>query len=166
MKEKELSLTASSGDILESYNLMDLLDSVFGVGNTPINQYLYVRSEIETYVNYSTTTNEHRTTYDYFHSYTNPVWNTWGQPTGIEEKQSNNLVVFPNPATNQLVIKTTNPSEFLKYSLFNNLGQLITQNKINNNFEFIDVSHLSKGVYNLIIYQENNAPIVKKIIKQ
>ena len=104
-------------------------------------------------------------TYDYFHSYTNPIWISWDQYTGVEE-QNNELIVFPNPSTNQLVIKTDNPSEFLTYSLYNNLGQLITEKEIKNNFEFIDISYLSKGFYNLVIYKENNAPIVKKIIKQ
>lgn len=162
---KELTLASSSGNNIESYNLLDLLDSVFGIRNTPNNQYLYIRAEIETFVDYTSMTNEHRTTYDYFHSYTNPIWISWDQYTGVEE-QNNELIVFPNPSTNQLVIKTDNPSEFLTYSLYNNLGQLITEKEIKNNFEFIDISYLSKGFYNLVIYKENNAPIVKKIIKQ
>ena len=111
-------------------------------------------------------TNEHRTTYDIFHSYTNPVWINWDMPTGIDQEEYNELIIFPNPTTNQLVVNTANPERFLSYSLLNNLGQLILEKQINNNVEFIDVSQLTNGFYNLVIHQENKAPIIKKIIKQ
>ena len=163
---RNLTLTSTTGNIHDSFNLMELLDSTYGVGNTPLNEYLYIRAEIETFIDYSSMINEYRTSYDYFHSYTNPIWLKWDTGNAIEEESNNSLTIFPNPTTNKVVISMNNPNNFSKYCLYNCLGQLITENNILNKFEIIDLSQFSNGFYNLVIYQKNSSPIFKKIIKR
>ena len=163
---KNLTLSNTTGNINESYHLMSLLDSIFGVGNTPINQYLYVRSEIETFVDYSGMTNEYRTSYDIFHSYTNPIWIKWRLNISVSEITTNEFSIFPNPTTNQIIIEMDDAIVFSNYQLYNNLGQLVAQKKIESKREIIDMSKFTEGLYNLVVFQKNGKSISKKIIKK
>lgn len=68
--------------------------------------------------------------------------------------------IYPNPATDNLYIKTI--SEISNYSIFNSLGQK-TVSAINNNK--IDVSNLSSGVY-IIKVETSQGSSTQKFVKK
>ena len=71
------------------------------------------------------------------------------------------IEVYPNPASTLIQIQSPN-SAILKIELFNSFGQKVKT--IENNFQPIDISSLSKGFYILKIETEVGA-INKRIVK-
>jgi len=84
---------------------------------------------------------------------------------GIEQiKESNNqLLVYPNPAStvlNVTFIRNTESSNTIK--LVNLIGQIVYSNVIDKN-EAIDISGFAKGIYMLVLTDDNNT-VTKKVI--
>ena len=82
-------------------------------------------------------------------------------PTTINIAEVNNIKVFPNPFNDRLYINY-NQSESLNYKIVDLNGNILMQQKLNNNFIITD--DLRLGVYSLVIYNKN-INITKKIIK-
>lgn len=69
--------------------------------------------------------------------------------TGIDEVQNPlGLSLFPNPATNQLSIKTNLNREF-HYTIYNSLGQMVKSDILQPSLTTIDVRYLVSGFYNV-----------------
>jgi hypothetical protein len=83
--------------------------------------------------------------------------------TNIEEFQegSNENILFPNPVSDKLVIKTN--SQNFQIELYNQLGQLMLS-EINRSI--IDVSHLSVGINYVKILSERGNNHSYKVIKE
>ena len=67
---------------------------------------------------------------------------------------------------NQFLLYLANKiNKEMKIELYNQLGQIVLSKKITKaqQTEHLEVSHLSKGVYNLKLQQANNTVDVKKI---
>ena len=80
---------------------------------------------------------------------------------GIEKMENDNFIkVYPIPATEKVVIETK--MEIEKISIYNELGQFISSQKLANS---IDISIFSRGIYFLKI-KTNNGSYFKKIIKE
>ena len=78
----------------------------------------------------------------------------------INESQSNNLHIYPNPTTGDLFISSN--IKINNISVYNIIGkEVISDAKTNNNI--LDISQLSNGVY-FIKMSMNNATVTKKII--
>jgi len=85
-----------------------------------------------------------------------------GFPTGINSITiGNELLIYPNPA--QTIVTIDYKGIIFSYSLYNNLGQLIIEQKNNSNSAIIMVNELAKGVYTLVIENEKEK-IRKKLI--
>jgi hypothetical protein len=69
--------------------------------------------------------------------------NNGGGTNGIDEVQSNELSVFPNPMKEQLTITTLKPTS---YKLTDLKGNILFENSIENN-ETISTSTLEPGMY-------------------
>ena len=79
---------------------------------------------------------------------------------GVTEKDVNSVQVWPNPTNGIVHIEA---GDINKVEVYNLLGQLaLTAEKV----ETIDLSHLEKGVYFLIISNNNGAKAVTKVIKE
>ncbi len=96
----------------------------------------------------------------------------WGDnPVGINEiSQNSEIIIYPNPATNQITIKFENQSQqnyFLEIK--NVLGQTIYSETIKavsgNQSKNINVSEFSNGIY-FVQLQSNNTIVSKKFIKE
>ena len=85
---------------------------------------------------------------------------------GIANFGSNNLMLFPNPASNSVQINLQNTSETIDTILINDvLGKNIrTITNVSSNQNTINVADLSQGVYLVTITTENNLKIVKKLV--
>jgi len=66
--------------------------------------------------------------------------------TVSRQKPTLNMVLFPNPTQNQLILSTENPLDEIR--IYNQLGQLMQQeSSISTNQVSIDVSGFSSGIY-------------------
>ena len=84
--------------------------------------------------------------------------------TDLNEKQSETLKVFPNPAKNKVYIKLTNNSATTNYILYTVTGEIIFTDRTFDNEIILDLSNLPNGLYLLRTSEKNTQPI--KIIKE
>ncbi len=84
--------------------------------------------------------------------------------TGINDMdaQDNNIVLYPNPVSNNLAVGTTLKAEI---SIINTQGQLVRALSTNGNLTNIDVSDLSNGVYIMKVKTEKGIEM-KKFVKE
>lgn len=85
---------------------------------------------------------------------------------GTTNFNSNNFVVFPNPATNSVTVSLQNSNENLKSTvIYDVLGKAVKiVSNISSNENIIDINDISKGVYLLEITTENNFKEIKKLV--
>ncbi len=81
---------------------------------------------------------------------------------GLSNTISNNFIMYPNPASNQITVKGAFDSNE-SVTIYNVLGQVVMSKKISSNEENIDVSSLSSGVYTVTF---NSAKVSRKFIKE
>ena len=86
---------------------------------------------------------------------------------GVEDFNENTLVMFPNPANNQLNFdfKSLDVDE-LTISITDIQGRVILNNRINSTNSAIDVSSLSTGLYQVTILDGNSILSTKKLLKK
>ena len=77
-------------------------------------------------------------------------------------KVENSLVIFPNPAENELFLQTDAPVTGYRISTLQ--GQLVREEKLSE--LRIDLSTLEGGVYLIDIFLENQLPISRKLIRK
>ena len=82
--------------------------------------------------------------------------------TGVENLSSIQAKVYPNPASDVLIIQMQS-QQGDKFELITLNGQSLIQKEFTSNQEKIDVSELQKGMYFLKISSKNNS-IMKKVI--
>lgn len=82
--------------------------------------------------------------------------------SGIDENEWNNVVVYPNPATDYLNISCV---QMNKIEIVNALGQVVYSNSIVNNDFTVDLTSYSKGFY-FIRLSGDNGTVIKKFIKE
>ena len=81
---------------------------------------------------------------------------------GVTENVKQNVVIYPNPAKNQITLK----GEFdvnESIAIYNMLGQKVIEKTIKSNEEKIDISNLSNGVYSIYF---NIAKATYKFVKE
>ena len=78
--------------------------------------------------------------------------------------QTDVFIIYPNPVTNKIVIKTETISDKYDIMIRDIHGQILKYSEIKNKEKSIDVSDLSNGIYIISIYSKNNI-ITKKFIK-
>jgi len=122
----QLSLDSLSGNQLLSYSLTDILDSVLGSGNTPQEEYFYVRAEMETFKDYSTAVSTYRTDYGLYHSMCNPIWIKLAEVESIVVTEFE-IETYPNPANGpfNLLIKHPGTND-IRVNFYNAIGQLLS----------------------------------------
>jgi len=81
------------------------------------------------------------------------------------ENNYTTLILFPNPAQDQISINNTSNSDITQVEIYNLLGVKVDEITINSQEAVIDVSTLTTGTYFLRIYADSGV-VTKKIIKQ
>ncbi|MBD3723956.1 MAG: T9SS type A sorting domain-containing protein [Flavobacteriaceae bacterium] len=77
----------------------------------------------------------------------------------------NDILLYPNPTSDKVTLRLSNLN-VTQFDLYNELGQLIQTNKINELIMSIDLESFSTGVYLLQIKKENKLIRIFKIIKK
>jgi hypothetical protein len=99
----------------------------------------------------------------------NVKWDTvivYPSATGLSELEylKNNISVFPNPANDILNISFNlqDKETFSKISVFNNLGQLMSEEELKNNS--INIKDLPNGVYYLNFFSDKSGSVSKRFV--
>jgi len=90
------------------------------------------------------------------------------QVTGITDNYLKNLMIYPNPMKDQLVIQFNNSNKNCNVEILNLVGQIIQNRSINNSdntLEQFDLSGQPAGIY-FVKLQTADKSIIKKIIKE
>ena len=88
-----------------------------------------------------------------------------GPNLGIEEYGFNKIALYPNPTRDELNLELTDIQnlEIIKYNITNMLGQTIYSST--ENYQKVDVSAFSKGVYQVLL-ETNKGNWTGKFIKE
>ena len=65
--------------------------------------------------------------------------------TGNVSKQSAGIVLYPNPATNELTIQTT--KQYSSFTITNSIGQTMMNGELNNKASTLNIKSLPPGLY-------------------
>ncbi len=87
-----------------------------------------------------------------------------GDPTGIANFTESNdgYTIFPNPTKNSIIISQTS-KKFTTCEIYNLNGQLLNTQKIDSNYQNIDLSSYSEGVY-ILKLDGKEASSFKKVV--
>ena len=87
--------------------------------------------------------------------------------TGITKvtKNISEVVIFPNPTSSQLILKTDENLIGSNYTVLNILGQTVRSGKINSNNTLLEVGDFPGGTY-LVLIQSKNGRSVSQFIKE
>lgn len=91
--------------------------------------------------------------------------NCFNDLVNTERYLDHSLVLAPMPVHNYFSIKSEGVS-ITKYTILNNIGQVISTKEINTMLYEEDVAHLESGIYFIQVQLENQRLISKKLIKQ
>jgi hypothetical protein len=86
-------------------------------------------------------------------------------PVGINESNSRNVFsVYPNPANNQINVKTDTKFLGSVYVVYDNTGKLVLTGKITSENTVIELGNLSAGIY--LLSAGENSKHIFKVIKE
>ena len=151
--EKEMYFFNNTGTNTINYRMSDLFDSLNVSGGMQQNQYMYIRAEIETSINYSNI-NIYKKPKDQFHSFSNPIWFKYEDLSASANEEFNKIKVYPNPTSQSLVIETPNFTGAMAY-VYDLKGALVLKSKLEKLKTIIDVSLLEKSSYSLKIISKH-----------
>lgn len=80
----------------------------------------------------------------------------------VRQSNDNTLQIYPNPASNTINIINQENQEF-NITIYNVLGEIVFESKINGNYSEIDVSSLKTGIY-IIKISNSNLKYTQKLI--
>jgi len=84
--------------------------------------------------------------------------------SSIEETQDKSVMLYPNPASDYVFISDNNLTEYLNVDIYDADGRKVAAPKPTNH-DGMDISHLPKGIYFLMLQKENES-FMAKFIKE
>lgn len=91
--------------------------------------------------------------------YIKTVYNT----VDVESQLDDNITLYPNPFASDLHIKVKDNTTIERVTIYNLTGQLVK--RVDGNTTTINLSHLNRGVYFVIVHT-NNGIIKRKVVQQ
>ena len=88
-----------------------------------------------------------------------------GSPTAIESQSSTSLLIYPNPSSDQINIQCSHNMKSVE--IIDMTGRSVQRIEgIGDNNYSLNISNLSQALYFVRVIDENNQPIISKIIKK
>lgn len=81
---------------------------------------------------------------------------------GLEELVPNTSI-YPNPATEQIIVQTPNGEQLF---IYNQLGELVKEIQLNSGETMVELTELANGIYTIQISHQNGMKSAHKLIKQ
>lgn len=97
-------------------------------------------------------------------SHTNYISILIENPLSVSDLEKMGITLYPNPVIDYLNIKTTDNKPF-RFVLYDISGKLISDLRITNSTETVNLAHLSSGIYMAYIWKDENTIQTFKIIK-
>ena len=141
----DLPLTTPTGNGSMSLTLDALFAAVFG-GNPPMDEYFYIRLELETLKDYTGQQVEFITDSETFHSITNPIWIRLEQGVGIDDNELSEVKIYPNPSNVELNIVFSASTNYA-IIIYDQAGRVVRETDGFGLQLKMDVSNLSQGLY-------------------
>ena len=82
----------------------------------------------------------------------------------FQEQELTDIEIYPNPATINLNLKSTNENRF-SYKIYSNSGTLLIEKSDKNTFHTIDIRHLPSGLYFIKTMNEQGQIRILKFVK-
>ena len=88
-------------------------------------------------------------------------------PNSVEEisDKKENLLLYPNPESNELTIQLNEASEKYFFEIYNSLGQKLMNGTFFGNTQKINISNLTNGIY-ILVLSNNKKQYSQKFIKE
>lgn len=83
----------------------------------------------------------------------------------ITSQENAKLIIYPNPAHNQLQINTAFKDENQVFTIFDISGKLVKSFPLSSNTSYIDISDLEKGLYLYTLKNQASETITGKLVK-
>lgn len=80
-------------------------------------------------------------------------------------KDNINMVIYPNPASQDINISFKSAPNIYFIELYNNLGQMVLQKQCTGQIEKLDLKNLNSGIYSLNIFNNDFAKTEKIIVR-
>ncbi len=158
-KNINFSSTGVNGNNTLNHQLSTLLDDIANMANPPLSEYMYIRAELETSVSYNNL-DIYRTDHDVFHSYSNPIWFKYEDLTaGINVNTQGQVVVYPNPAKEEIQINISGYKGKLVVELYDLSGRLLSTSQSST----ISLAKYAKGVYVVKVKYANTIEKIKVV---
>ncbi|MCB9194733.1 MAG: T9SS type A sorting domain-containing protein [Flavobacteriales bacterium] len=150
-----------------SVSLDNLISQALGLADFPQKKYMYIRVEMQTYVDLSANSSIHRIGYQYHHSFSNPIWIKYDE---IKPEVSElTLTTRPNPFHDvfYLDIKTIE-AEDVSVSFYDPQGKLVYFKEVfvnlSKTLEFTsDQLQISEGTYVIRVATDEEQKEIKVI---
>lgn len=152
------SSNVSNSNFTWTFTANNISGASNGSGTTIAQQLSLIDVNANGYVDYTITPINNNAIGNTFSARVN-VQSTLNSETFIID----NFKLSPNPVIDNLNIESDNQIRNIR--IYNQLGQIIFSNEINDNKRTLDLSNLSSGIYTIFI-ETNARTLNKKIIKQ
>lgn len=152
------SSNVSNSNFTWTFTANNISGASNGSGTTIAQQLSLIDVNANGYVDYTITPINNTAIGNTFSARVN-VQSTLNSETFIID----NFKLSPNPVIDNLNIESDNQIRNIR--IYNQLGQIIFSNEINDNKRTLDLSNLSSGIYTIFI-ETNARTLNKKIIKQ
>lgn len=159
-----IDFTDSTTNSSLQLKLDDVLTDIFGIGNVPEDQYMYIRAELKSEIQYSSS-DKRNTTFDIFHALTNPIWFSKWSTLNVNEVLNAGVSIYPNP-TNDKITVSTSTSDYQTIRLFDQTGKVLLQLPFNGNSTIVELGSFAKGIYYIQLQGTMASSGVYKIIRQ
>lgn len=141
-----ITFSIATGSASLSFQMNTLLESILGVGNIAENEYMYIRAELKSEVDYSGFVSEHKTDYDIFHSISNPIWFRYEDNASTTELSSVVAYSYPNPVTETIHFAFNAVSDYV-IEIYDQTGRLVKRDVGYRDSSSINLSEIRSGVY-------------------
>jgi hypothetical protein len=143
---------------MQALNLQEAIEEALNE-TVALDEYLMIRAELITTVDYDTLAAVHARQTENFMSLTNPIWFKVSDPLSAKYRVEDQFKIYPNPAKDKLRIQSVFKGSYC-FKIYNSQNQQVVSHQ---NVETVDLSHLCPGIYYIRFLQGDNISFLKFI---
>ncbi len=146
---------------INSYNIKNILETVFGMGNVPFDEYFMIRAEMKTIKNYGGLSLLYKKNNEQFRSFTNPIW------IKIQESAISNEYIYSDYInlryTKEQVFFDFDNNNIRRIKIYNSVGKIIMNFKVQTNTVCLNKCEFNSGIY-FVKIETKGSTVVKKLV--
>ena len=83
----------------------------------------------------------------------------------VETPNENNISIYPNPFQNEFFINIDELYNPLRFEIYNQMGQLLHSEVIENENRKLQMSHFPNGIYEVLFWREKEIIFRERLVK-